>query len=146
MEALLEWSAVADRDIGGDSQEDELRYDSLDPSLVVGGEVRTQDKERLRSTPFIGLLQRHPISFKTGIFNAFRIELKSDGRPIELEMVVYSPIRGFLFGRCFIISKVQEWRTYELPFRNMEILGEEAKSLAEQNDPKRISVHSILET
>ena len=75
--------------------------------------------------PFIGMLPKQRFPVKVLQFNALAVTLKTDGLPLEVEINSDSPFYGDFSATGRILSKSTEEKTYELPFLNFVIKGEE---------------------
>ena len=110
---MHEFRAYSDQDIGGDST-GELVYDGHRGCLVLKGEVRTKNKERLSQHPSIGMARAHPYKLKCGPFNAIQLEIESDGHPIQVGVELESQIEGKIGCYGNITSKLKGWNIYEV--------------------------------
>lgn len=73
--------------------------------MNLGGKIDITNKDKILTTPFIGMLQKTPTTFKARIFNSLRVQLIGDGNPVHCELEIFSPILGSLDAHAFILTQ-----------------------------------------
>lgn len=80
--SLARWGEVSDIQFGGTSFS-EIAYNEHLRMMSLAGKIDVTNKDKLQTVPFIGMLQKTPFTFKTGMYNALRVQLMGDGYPIH---------------------------------------------------------------
>ena len=77
----MQWTSVSDQEFGGSSSAN-IAFDATNKNLSLEGIIDTEDRDKIITMPFIGLLQKEQFNFKVGFFNCLAVTIKSDGYPI----------------------------------------------------------------